>query len=89
MKKAKPTEIVCYPAQAAAAPAQVAPAPATPLDLSGSGLTLIETDPGKAVGTAPAAESREHAPRRRQRPREIYTIESSEPLQQVETRSSN
>jgi len=34
-----------------------------------------------------ATETREHAPRRRQRPREIYTMENSEPLQMVETRS--
>ena len=94
MKKAKPTEVVCYPTQAAAAPAASAPAaPApvatAPVDLGSSGLVLIETDPNKAATVAPAPESREHAPRRRQRPREIYTIENNEPLQQVETRSSN
>jgi hypothetical protein len=50
---------------------------------------MIETDPHKAASVAPAAESREHAPRRRQRPREVYTIENSEPLQQVETHSPN
>jgi ribonuclease E len=92
MKKARPTEVVCYPTQApaaaVAAPAVAAPA-AAPLDLSSSGLTLIETDPGKAASVISVPESREHAPRRRQRPREIYSIESSEPLQQVETHSPN
>ncbi|MBI5007176.1 MAG: Rne/Rng family ribonuclease [Nitrosomonadales bacterium] len=97
MKKAKPTEVVCYPTSQqqakAASPAAVVAAPAAatpvaaPVDLSSSGLTMIETDPSKAASIPPVPESREHAPRRRQRPREIYTIENSEPLQQVETRS--
>lgn len=88
MKKAKPTEVVCYPTQPAEAPAAAAAAPViAPIDLGSSGLTLIETDPNKAASVAPAPESREHAPRRRQRPREIYTIENNEPLQQVETHS--
>ncbi|ADE11989.1 Rne/Rng family ribonuclease [Sideroxydans lithotrophicus] len=96
MKKARPTEVVCYPAQSAPAPATVvaapaaAPAPvAAPVDLGSSGLTLIETDPNKAASIAPAQENRSQPPRRRQRPREIYTIENSEPLQQVETHSPN
>jgi hypothetical protein len=100
MKKAKPTEVVCYPTQAAPAIQAVPTAPAAPLaqapalaaapvDLSSAGLTMIETDPNKAASVAPVPESREHAPRRRQRPREIYTIESNEPLQQVETHSPN
>ena len=77
-----------------AAPVQAAAAVATaqampPVDLSSSGLTLIETDPNKAASIAPVPESREHAPRRRQRQREVYTIENSEPLQQVETQSPN
>ncbi len=89
MKKAKPTEVVCYPTQQAK-PAAAAIAPiAAPVDLGSSGLTLIETDPGKAAVTAPVTETREHAPRRRQRPREIYTIENNEPLQQVETHTPN
>jgi len=74
------------------APVQAAPvvvAQAAPVDLSSAGLTLIETDPNKAVSVAPVVESREHAPRRRQRQREVYTIENSEPLQQVETQSPN
>ena len=91
MKKAKPTEVVCYPAQslqAAAVAVPVVAAPvAAPINLSSSGLTMIETDPNKAASVAPVPESREHAPRRRQRPREVYTIESNEPLQQVETHS--
>jgi ribonuclease E len=104
MKKAQPTEIVCHPTQAApavAAPAPVAApaaAPAAapvaaavlpPVDLSSSGLIMIETAPGKAASIPPATESRSQPPRRRERPREIYTAENSEPLQQVETRSSN
>ncbi|OIR09497.1 ribonuclease E [mine drainage metagenome] len=60
-----------------------------PVDLGSSGLTLIETDPNKAASIAPVQESRENAPRRRQRQREIYTIENSEPLQQVETHTPN
>ncbi|MBU1447004.1 MAG: Rne/Rng family ribonuclease, partial [Gammaproteobacteria bacterium] len=83
-------------APAAVAPVEVAAAPvvasktAIAVDLSSSGLTLIETDPNKAASVViPAPEMTAHAPRRRQRPREIYTIENSEPLQQVETRSGN
>ncbi|OIR17329.1 ribonuclease E [mine drainage metagenome] len=93
MKKAKPTEVVCYPTQAQAVQAAVAPvaapAAAAPLDLSSSGLTMIETDPNKAASIAPVPESHGHAPRRRQRPREVYTIENNEPLQQVETQTRN
>ncbi|MBA3023637.1 MAG: Rne/Rng family ribonuclease [Gammaproteobacteria bacterium] len=94
----KPTEIVCHPtskpAAAAVAPVAAAPAPvvahkeAIVADLSSIGLTLIETDPNKAASVVvPAPEMTAHAPRRRQRPREIYTMENSEPLQMVETRS--
>ena len=104
MKKAKPAEVVSYPTQSApVAKVEVSSQPApqlqatevavaqvmTPIDLSNSGLTLIETDPNKAASIAPVPESREHAPRRRQRQREVYTIENSEPLQQVETQSPN
>jgi len=54
--------------------------------VAGSGLVQIETDPGKAASEAGAPmPSGEHAPRRRQRPREIYTAESAEPLVQIET----
>ncbi len=79
------------------APVQAAPVPVAaavvaqvaPIDLSSAGLTLIETDPNKAASIVPVPENREHAPRRRQRQREIYTIENNEPLQQVETQSPN
>ncbi|MFA7300662.1 MAG: Rne/Rng family ribonuclease, partial [Sideroxydans sp.] len=86
-----PSEVVCYPTQhapdlAAAVPSIATPSP-TP-DLNASGLIMIETDPGKAAtAVVNAPEKREHAPRRRQRQREIYTMENSEPLQMVETRS--
>ncbi|GAB1232870.1 Rne/Rng family ribonuclease [Ferrigenium sp. UT4] len=84
-----PTEVVCYPTSQPVSAAVAAPvAPPLNLDLDASGLILIETDPNKAASVAVAAtENREHAPRRRQRPREIYTMENSEPLQMVETRS--
>ena len=93
MKRPTPTEVVCYPTQTAApvvgvaAPvAQVAAPAVAKIDLNSAGLTMIETDPTKAVSVKSAApESREHAPRRRQRQREIYTIDNNEPLQQVET----
>ena len=94
MTRPNPTEVVCYPTQTApvvrvAAPvAQVAAPVAAKVALSSAGLTMIETDPVKAVTVIAAApESREHAPRRRQRQKEIYTIENNEPLQQVETQS--
>jgi hypothetical protein len=46
---------------------------------------MIETDPNKAATVMPVIESREQAPRRRQRPREIYTAEHNEPLVMIET----
>jgi len=49
---------------------------------------LIETDPVKRAAVAVAAQPDETAPsgsRRRSRPREIYNMESSEPLVQIET----
>ena len=91
-----PTEVVCYPTtRPVAAPVQppvaaaIDVAPAVSLDLNASGLTLIETDPNKAASVVATAETREHdrAPRRRQRQHEVYTMENSEPLQIVETRS--
>ncbi|MBU0622497.1 MAG: Rne/Rng family ribonuclease [Gammaproteobacteria bacterium] len=94
----KPTEVVSYPtqqvqsvevAQQAQAAEVVVTQVTTQIDLSSSGLTMIETDPNKAATVAPVPESRNQAPRRRQRQREVYTIENSEPLQQVETHSSN
>ena len=63
----------------AAEPASIAPS------LSEAGLVMIETDPNKAATVAPVAESRDHTPRRRQRPREIYTAENNEPLVMIET----
>ena len=90
MKRLTPTEVVCYPTNAAPAPKAIAPvvqvaAPA-PVDLSSAGLTMIETDPNKAASVViPAPASQDRAPRRRQRPREIYTAESNEPLVMVET----
>ena len=55
--------------------------------VAAEGLVQIETDPVKRASFTPAAETGAHAPRRRARPREIYTAEDSAPLQQVETRS--
>ncbi|MFA6488246.1 MAG: ribonuclease E/G, partial [Sideroxydans sp.] len=92
MKRLTPTEVVCYPTNAAPAPKAVAPvvqvaAPApVQVDLSSTGLTMIETDPNKAATVvAPAPASQDRAPRRRQRPREVYTAENNEPLVMVET----
>jgi ribonuclease E len=72
---------------AAPEPVHATPAvPAAPVDLGG--LEQVETAPHVA---APSAEAhpQAHAPRRRQRPREVYSVETSEPLEQVETRSPN
>jgi ribonuclease E len=92
MKRLTPTEVICYPTNAAPAPKAVAPVTqvAAPVpvqvDLSSAGLTMIETDPNKAASIViPAPASQDRAPRRRQRPREIYTAESNEPLVMVET----
>ncbi|MDD4913032.1 MAG: Rne/Rng family ribonuclease [Sideroxydans sp.] len=92
MKRLTPTEVVCYPTNVAPAAKAVAPvvqAAATApvqVDLSSAGLTMIETDPNKAASVhIPAPVSQERAPRRRQRPREIYTAENNEPLIMVET----
>ncbi len=75
---------------------EIAPAPvqiskpetySIPEALSASGLILIETDPVKRATVAPAAmeEATPPAPRRRPRPREVYNMESSGPLVQIET----
>jgi len=53
----------------------------------GSSLHQIETNPS-SVSPQVDIPHPSQAPRRRQRPREIYSVEN-EPLQQVETRSSN
>jgi len=77
------------PQQQPPVPASTAQAPAS-FETGSSGLFQIETDPVKVatvVNTQP--QNQEHAPRRRQRPREIYTLEKNEPLVQIETHSPN
>jgi ribonuclease E len=64
-------------------PAAVANAPIL-ASISDSGLVQIETSPDKAA-PVPLAQRETHAPRRRQRPREIYTAD--EPLVQIETQN--
>ena len=66
-----------------AAPSAVAQADNTPP----SNLVQIETDPVKraVVATPPAADNPPAASRRRSHPREVYSMESSEPLVQIET----
>jgi ribonuclease E len=64
---------------------ELAPPPSITASLSDAGLVMIETDPNKAANVTPTPETREHAPRRRQRPREVYTAENSEPLVMIET----
>ncbi len=50
------------------------------------GLVQIETNPAKFAATpTPRAESTPATSRRRSRPREIYSMENSEPLVQIET----
>ena len=82
--------IVTIPVAEVVPVAVAAPAPASLVvpSLSEAGLVMIETDPNKAATVTPVPESREHAPRRRQRPREIYTLENSEPLVMIETQQS-
>lgn len=84
------------------AQAQVsAPAPApTPVQaslpmadsssMSGSGLVQIETAPAKlaAIAAAPSETVPQSASRRRPRQREIYSMESSDPLVQIETQNT-
>jgi ribonuclease E len=53
--------------------------------LSAAGLVMIETDPNKAAFIVVPQESSTPAPRRRARPREVYTAESNEPLVMIET----
>jgi len=92
-----PAEVVAQPVVtpvAASAPAPTpapvaAPAPMqASLPISDSGLVQIETAPSKlaAVAAAPI-ESTQPATRRRPRPREVYSMESSEPLVQIETQN--
>lgn len=53
-----------------------------------NGLVQIETDPGKFASLATPQHNNEPAPRRRPRPREVYTAQEQEPLVQIETRSN-
>jgi ribonuclease E len=57
------------------------------LPIVDSGLVQIETAPSKlaAVAVRQTETSHEPATRRRSRPREVYSMESSEPLVQIET----
>lgn len=74
--------VVALPVEQAIAPVQ-ASIPGTISDL-----VQIETDPSKrAAASAPQAEATAPAPRRRSRPREVYSMENSEPLVQIETHS--
>lgn len=53
--------------------------------LTDAGLVMIETNPQSAASPAPMPEQSTASPRRRSRPREVYTAESSEPLVMIET----
>ena len=68
-----------------------APAPTTPVqaDNSGNGLVQIETAPSKRAAAAPAEAAEQPASRRRSRPREVYSMESNEPLVQIETQHTS
>jgi len=77
-----------------AAPAQVSAAiqAAAPVqsDNSGSGgLVQIETAPSKRVAATAAESAQQPSSRRRSRPREVYSMESSEPLVQIETQNTS
>ncbi len=87
---------VVVEAQAASVPAQTSVAepkvsqPAEKTEnqaaaLGETGLVMIETDPGKASNIVAPQEPSAPAPRRRQRPREIYTVDNNEPLVMIET----
>ncbi|MFA6015338.1 MAG: Rne/Rng family ribonuclease [Gallionellaceae bacterium] len=56
--------------------------------LSAAGLTMIETDPNKVANITAPQENTTAAPRRRVRPREVYTAESNEPLVMIETQQN-
>lgn len=79
-------EPVARPVETAPVPVQ----PSIPEVLSASGLILIETDSAKraAVASVTADEATSPAQRRRPRPREVYNMESSEPLVQIETQNT-
>ncbi|KAF0205033.1 MAG: ribonuclease [Gallionellaceae bacterium] len=56
--------------------------------LNAAGLVMIETDPNKAASIIMPQENSAHAPRRRSRPREVYTAENNEPLVMIETQQA-
>jgi ribonuclease E len=66
-------------------PAVVTPAPVAKMSGNGHGLVQIETDPVKlsSVAQITVPTSERHAPRRRERQREVYV--ENEPLVQIET----
>ncbi len=76
----KPSEYIAMPAiTPSAVPAREVAAPVA----AGEGLIQIETDPGKFSTVVSVPETGQPAPRRRQRPREVYV--ENEPLVQIET----
>jgi len=77
------------PAASEASDAEITAAPEQPVPAaaSGDGLVQIETDPTKTAAIVAQLEDKP-APRRRQRPREVYTAVEQEPLEQIETRSN-
>jgi ribonuclease E len=74
-------EVVAVATEVEMAPAQPIAAP----DLNAAGLVMIETDPNKAASVVVPQETSAPAPRRRARPREIYTATNNEPLVMIET----
>ena len=94
--KLKPSEYIAYPqgwtppltpSEYVAMPtipqSMAASRIATPVAASGEDLIQIETDPGKFSAAANIPVAEQPAPRRRQRPREVYV--ENEPLVQIET----
>jgi ribonuclease E len=80
------------PAEAAAAVLEAVETPeaeAPAVTPANSGLIQIETDPSKFSSLTARPEIEAPPPRRRPRPREVYTAEEQEPLVQIETRSSH
>lgn len=74
----------------ASTPAVVVPSKVEDLApvLHEAGLVMIETDQNKAAAIIVPQENISHAPRRRNRPREVYTAENNEPLVMIETQQS-
>jgi hypothetical protein len=52
-------------------------------------LVQIETAPSKRVAATAAESAQQPSSRRRSRPREVYSMESSEPLVQIETQNTS